>query len=1488
MDAPKEFELVKTTDTFDIYPSEADRASDDKSYMTSSIYAARADVPVEAVKREADTVGFGFLEVGAKADARVASMQEFDKARSEAIQNLNLEGLYDSDKDQQERSEFVQNTKSPETYSLARLKGSYDYVSARASSRYTTAMKIADRMVAEEDPSILSVIGDFLGVLVSAPVDALRLGGFDRTDAAENFRALLVADIPEAEFNTRVEELLKSAADAGILQDSNFLYLSSQAENFRELGEGRTGTLEKLGTVADLVTLGVGTVSKAMKVVGAAKSTTAMVSALSGPKDAARVLMEGLEKPGTDLATSAGVSRHIRPSFGRHPESLGAEKEWFAPGSKLAGDVSKRNTYLDIIRSLQFSKTISPDLVDKSAPAALKKLSEEVDANSYNRVLDMSINTDDQGNLIGTLTYGRKDGLPFGQGRGSSRSSKSGAVKLARQLGGEVRTINRGGQDLFVVDVNKFLPTEGLASELSLSEIGTHFLRNFGGTFLVIPDRLNALAKRGEGVLSRGMVQVQKAYKKAVSGVSKGEKETIERIFYELRDGDRLSHFRRTLTPAEFRSEWAVLSDTPPSQRAENLFFETQKLNDAIYFLKANNVLKRLVDKGFDKTVDFTKARADGTIDKFSMPVKAVGKDEIDDRVLNPITGQSWNAEDLPDTQQAFLVQGGYRNDVDGRVAKYLAFDSSDVSLTRNLQLSDVMGYNPGGPRLYQYLNHYLKQASEFTLMSGKVVSGRAKTFMGTATRQEAEIAVREINEVLAKARETLPGLNDLPLSEALSAVRGLDEGFDEIILSNNSWNTSIETAEDFADFFARHGLDPRKNVGAAAKDDIVAIGDDAGNLSFPEEGMSEEDMFTLSVNSPRNGPRLDKPLLGFGGVQAETVSPLDTIQSDFLRVMHDRAFQAYSFQAVNGWLKGAKSFIKNYDEVSGMSPLRAMNAADVSDVSKEGRAYIDARTAINRVLGTEQTRFEKIWEGKMNRLAEWVYDKGKKKTALTIMRNSKNPIEYLRGWSFDARLGLLAPDQLIVQSSQATNILAIMGATRAPEWLQATATHLPVRLAQAAINRHGFKDAESILREIGRRTSAATGLSEDEFVDFARWVNDSGRLEVGSEVAELSMNDMVLARGTFGKLRQASRLFFNEGEKFPRSVALRVAWNEYRKKYPKASLYSDHAYNTITLRQDALTAAMTRASAAPWQKGVLSIPFQFLSYITRMMESLFTDRLLSKAERARLFAAQAVFWGTAGLGGGKMLDAYILEGDIEMDEDTYTLLRYGVIDSIIQAMTGSESVIGGRLAPAEGISQLIDNWSDNNFVEIVGGPSATLVKDVGEDIWTGMIGALTGNASMAEVDLTATLRNISSFNRMYQAWFIHQLGTYFSRNNDPIVDGLTNADAFLQVLGFTPEEALRTYSATDFMKSQDELVSQHINRVRDIVQEITEAVKAEEFEKVKALEDKLGIFISITPMWAQDRLKRVLAPQIGTMADNIWSRVVERGHHLVKENTER
>jgi hypothetical protein len=268
------------------------------------------------------------------------------------------------------------------------------------------------------------------------------------------------------------------------------------------------------------------------------------------------------------------------------------------------------------------------------------------------------------------------------------------------------------------------------------------------------------------------------------------------------------------------------------------------------------------------------------------------------------------------------------------------------------------------------------------------------------------------------------------------------------------------------------------------------------------------------------------------------------------------------------------------------------------------------------------------------------------------------------------------------------------------------------------------------------------------------------------------------------------------------------------------------------------------------------------MSYTSKMMESIFSNRLLTGKERARLAGAQAMFWGASGTFiGGPVVDYFTTEGGMELSPQEFTALRYGALDWMIGATLGSQTGFGERLAVGEGMWNLWEDYNNQTMFETLGGPSAQTGKDIFDGIYELLGDVATGNTSMVRSDIKKLLRNATGPNKLFNAYVIYTTGDYLSRNGDVVASGLTNTDAFLSLIGAPLQEVTQTYTRREAFRDQDKHIRDVGNRVAEISRDMSRKIKAGDLEGAQENAKLMAMWVAILPNWAKSKARKRYAP---------------------------
>lgn len=270
-------------------------------------------------------------------------------------------------------------------------------------------------------------------------------------------------------------------------------------------------------------------------------------------------------------------------------------------------------------------------------------------------------------------------------------------------------------------------------------------------------------------------------------------------------------------------------------------------------------------------------------------------------------------------------------------------------------------------------------------------------------------------------------------------------------------------------------------------------------------------------------------------------------------------------------------------------------------------------------------TNQENNWANFMMNIADRLPDS--KVRDLTVNIASKNPLQALKGATFDAYLGWFNPRQLYVQMQNAS-LAASMYPTKAPK-----------AVAESFLQR-AFLYTPDVDMELLKR--AAKGIDVDDINDMALSIEQfkkSGLRDGVMRTGDYGANLGGFSQGTvegYRKIAGAGRIFFEEGESMARLIAWNVARRNWKDTNPNAVM-DDKAIRAITDDTLRMNMNMQRENAAWWQKNaLLSIPTQFLQVQAKLVENTIGGLLgkgrWSRKEAANALIGQVLLYGTAGV----------------------------------------------------------------------------------------------------------------------------------------------------------------------------------------------------------------------------------------------------------------
>jgi len=654
-------------------------------------------------------------------------------------------------------------------------------------------------------------------------------------------------------------------------------------------------------------------------------------------------------------------------------------------------------------------------------------------------------------------------------------------------------------------------------------------------------------------------------------------------------------------------------------------------------------------------------------------------------------------------------------------------------------------------------------------------------------------------------------------MNEALDAYKTLDRDAADAIIRQSG----IEGGYDELDGLIEKGLVDRNH-----RFTIVEHNENPA----PILGTSDEPMDLREVNSftsfvetqgrPYYGKRGDKPLQGPDDEVARLIDPINLLQRSLTDSLHKGNLANYRTVASNAWINTFGSLLRSQ---SGMSKhqifftKKTLKETDFDSGANKGfiRAAINQHAAMQTQLsqGNEYGRYINGWT---TRVANFIDKKGGERLAGRVLDwREADPIVAMRSLAYNVHLGLFQVDQLVIQSNTALSISA-MDPTRAPVLLN-RGLHFQM------LNRI---TSDSALEKV-----AKTFKDPEDFKEFVRIGRERGIVELFGDMGMVDHNSLFNVGGTASakNLVERGRMFVMAAERYNKSVGYAKAWDELRnvKGLSLKDMRSTEVQMELTALADKYSMNMGAMSAARWQKGVMGVPTQFLSYPVRFLENMTTSSQWTPTQKVRLGLTQAVLYGYHGIplvpgvesGSRATLEAMGL--DPEEHKDAYIAARGGAMDWALKNWLGIDSSMSNRVGLRKGYKDLWDKMNgedigNSSLFDVGLGPSGALVLNtIGSVLEAGAVLFETARAEQGDLlDVSTDLikqyaaENISSANDVFKAYWAFKTGEYISaRTGKVLVEGISNAEALGFILGLTPNRMIEAIRKANSIKDDKEAI---------------------------------------------------------------------------------
>ena len=748
----------------------------------------------------------------------------------------------------------------------------------------------------------------------------------------------------------------------------------------------------------------------------------------------------------------------------------------------------------------------------------------------------------------------------------------------------------------------------------------------------------------------------------------------------------------------------------------------------------------------------------------------------------NLSTGQAYTKTNvISDAEWAAMKEQGYKLitvegegiDVDGWRYKTFLAKQGDI-IDENLRFDQVK-YRPGGHRMYEN-PLFVKQARWITQPDGSRSLVNPLTIANPATPAEANMLADRLNEALRMIKDDAADAETLDsYLKNIGGVKGQD-------LIDNVEAGRIDVDEKFEALYDRE----KPSRYSEYKDVLQYVDEDASGFN----GFLED---TGRMYYSRKGEHLPD----FYGENAPTLDAFESVNVALSNAARLVGWNEYRMSAVERWVASARKYLNTEDLRGDLSPYRIFQDGVFRDdsLSAKVREGLEAqRKIIKRNLGWK-TPGDLQAERLGRQLVEWVNGsdiKGIRNEAAKAVAwaTTKDPLQYLKGWAYDLKLGFFNPGQFILQTSTMASSIAL-----SPKFGFKAAAGVPALRALAYKNFN-----PEYVKAIVAKTWKVSGFeSADEMLEFVDDFERSGVDKIKNTNQLIGDHGSHAAMDGFtsgvSRLRENGRVFLDMAEEMNQTVAYGIAWRESRgMKF--ASKAERNAY--VAMRTEDYSFNMKRESAASWQRGLMSIPTQFWAYNMRIMEA-FAGKQFSNSQKLRLLIAQFGLSGIYGVPALGIVNEAIKASSGQAPEPgtVGAVIERGFIDAGLFWTTGADIEVGRRIGTGNFLPDVVkelfgmSQFGPTSVVEFLGGPTYSIGSGV-----LGSLGAVgkyaiaeSGNEDMplTREALVKVASEVSTVGNALRGLMILQYGTLVTSKGTTTLSDLPPINGVAQMFGFRP-----------------------------------------------------------------------------------------------------
>jgi len=626
-----------------------------------------------------------------------------------------------------------------------------------------------------------------------------------------------------------------------------------------------------------------------------------------------------------------------------------------------------------------------------------------------------------------------------------------------------------------------------------------------------------------------------------------------------------------------------------------------------------------------------------------------------------------------------------------------------------------------------------------------------------------------------------------------------------------------------------------------------------------------------------------DDILFGLNGDKAERVNSLEALTRNIGNLSRYTSINQWRLGLEQRWVNTANEIFrkKNIDKrVESLQRLDTIAEA-VDEIRFLNRMHDQIRDWQN--FPTESERF---FQTAVQGMYDFAKGKGWNRTAKMLGNfRDADPVSAARATAFHSLLGWFNPAQFWVQAQGMSVALSLGFGKYAGRSL---ANAMALRALGEGVSSTGRVNA---VAKAARLFSAKGAYEGKDLSKLHELWKKTGYQDSVTQTADHA----AAAKGygvTMDAIKRAADrglLFYRQGELMNRSLSFNIAIERWMEKSGKGLMdISDNVLKDIMDDANNIMLNMTRANRASWQKGLPSLPTQFLQVTTKFLETAtMANRQFEKGEVGRMLLGQLALYGTAGIpiigggvGIGTMLATEIFgmdQQDIDNNPTVVKAINDGFWGVVSYNMFGADIEMSSRGSLLRGIGDFVDNWfvQESAITEKLLGAFGSTQTNFVDSFMRELRPFTINNAANIDFeDIGSLLANpilnsISTWNNGQKAYFMQRMGEIYNRRGRVTVRGdFDFEDILAQAIGFQRSDIAETYDLAALNRQQQQTTAKIVDEVIIQMNKFAAAHPNGEYtedefqEHLQSLQLLYGWLEPDQQMDARDSVKRALMDQ--------------------------